>query len=226
MPAAPFRLRDSHSLRLTFPCHSATGSHSVFCPYPVFISKHGLASSDFARHYSRNLCFDFFSSPYLDVSVRVVPLLNLCIQLRIYGSSPQGLPHSEIRGSKVISTSPRLIAGNHVLLRLSVPRHSPYALFRLNSLLFSCLFSRKFSTFFCISFANNCLGCKLKDLLGFNSLLFFPPWISISKVAKLFLFPQIRKNLYFFLTSFSRNQHFFVDFTTICFVSFFLFGFQ
>ena len=34
------------------------------------------------------ISFDFFSSPYLDVSVRVVPLLNLCIQLRIYGSSP------------------------------------------------------------------------------------------------------------------------------------------
>ena len=34
------------------------------------------------------ISFDFFSSPYLDVSVRAVPLLNLCIQLRIYGSSP------------------------------------------------------------------------------------------------------------------------------------------
>ena len=34
------------------------------------------------------ISFDFFSSPYLDVSVREVPVLNLCIQLRIYGSSP------------------------------------------------------------------------------------------------------------------------------------------
>ena len=50
------------------------------------------------------ISFDFFSSPYLDVSVRVVPFLNLCIQLRIHGSSPWGLPHSEICGSKVIST--------------------------------------------------------------------------------------------------------------------------
>ena len=31
---------------------------------------------------------DFSSSPYLDVSVQEVPFLNLCIQLRIYGSSP------------------------------------------------------------------------------------------------------------------------------------------
>ncbi len=33
------------------------------------------------------ISFDFFSSPYLDVSVREVPFLNLCIQLRIYSSS-------------------------------------------------------------------------------------------------------------------------------------------
>ena len=79
------------------------------------------------------ISFDFFSSPYLDVSVREVPFLNLCIQLRICNSSLQGLPHSEICGSLVRSTLPQLIAGNHVLLRLSVPRHSPYALFRLNS---------------------------------------------------------------------------------------------
>ena len=30
---------------------------------------------------------DFSSSPYLNVSVREVPFLNLCIQLRIYDSS-------------------------------------------------------------------------------------------------------------------------------------------
>ena len=34
------------------------------------------------------ISFDFSSSPYLDVSVQEVPFLNLCIQLRIYGSSP------------------------------------------------------------------------------------------------------------------------------------------
>ena len=106
---------------------------------PAIISNNGLASSDFARHYSRNI-FDLFSSPYLDVSVRAVPLLNLLIQLRIITSSVTGFPHSEIHGSKVISTSPWLIAGYRVLLRLSVPRHSPYALFRLNSFFFVLLF--------------------------------------------------------------------------------------
>ena len=51
-----------------------------------------------------------------------------------------GFPHSEIPGSKLICSSPRLIAACHVLLRLLMPRHSPYALFRLNFLLYS-LFS-------------------------------------------------------------------------------------
>jgi hypothetical protein len=39
-----------------------------------------------------------------------------------------GLPHSEIRGSTVARTSPRLFAACHVLHRLSVPRHPPDAL--------------------------------------------------------------------------------------------------
>ncbi len=42
--------------------------------------------------------------------------------------TPEGLPHSEILGSKVVCTSPRLIAAYHVLHRLLVPRHPPYAL--------------------------------------------------------------------------------------------------
>jgi hypothetical protein len=39
-----------------------------------------------------------------------------------------GLPHSEIPGSKVVCTSPRLIAAYRVLHRLLVPRHPPCAL--------------------------------------------------------------------------------------------------
>ena len=44
-----------------------------------------------------------------------------------------GLSHSEIPGSKVICTSPGLVAAYHVLHRLREPRHPPYALsyFRL-----------------------------------------------------------------------------------------------
>ena len=39
-----------------------------------------------------------------------------------------GLPHSEIPGSKVICTSPELIAACHVFRRLLKPRHPPSAL--------------------------------------------------------------------------------------------------
>jgi hypothetical protein len=42
--------------------------------------------------------------------------------------SQGGLPHSEISGSKIAPISPKLIAGCHVLHRLSVPRHPPDAL--------------------------------------------------------------------------------------------------
>ena len=44
--------------------------------------------------------------------------------------TPCGLLHSEICGSKLAYSSPQLIAVNHVLLRLPMPRHSPCALVR------------------------------------------------------------------------------------------------
>ena len=81
---------------------------------------------------TREISVDFSSSWYLDVSVPKVPLINLCIQLMIYGSSPYVFPHSEICGSRLICSSPQLIAACHVFLRLLMPRHSPCALVCLN----------------------------------------------------------------------------------------------
>src|SRR3954464_11759563 len=43
-----------------------------------------------------------------------------------------GFPHSEILGSKLVRSSPRLIAAYHVLHRLSAPRHPPNALATLD----------------------------------------------------------------------------------------------
>jgi hypothetical protein len=43
-----------------------------------------------------------------------------------------GLPHSEIHGSKLVRSSPWLIAAYHVLHRLLPPRHSPDALLSLD----------------------------------------------------------------------------------------------
>src|SRR6201991_2817172 len=44
------------------------------------------------------------------------------------GISQEGFPHSETPGSKLVCSSPGLIAAYRVLHRLLAPRHSPYAL--------------------------------------------------------------------------------------------------
>ena len=88
---------------------------------------------------THRISVDFSSSPYLDVSVQEVPLIYLWIHVALHGSSPWGFPHSEIRGSKLICSSPRLIAACHVLHRLLMPRHSPYALVRLNFCIMSVI---------------------------------------------------------------------------------------
>ena len=49
--------------------------------------------------------------------------------------TPSGFPHSDIPGSTRAYRSPRLIAVNHVLHRLCVPRHPPYALTYLTHLM-------------------------------------------------------------------------------------------
>ena len=62
---------------------------------------------------------------------RRFPTYAYLIQRTLHGYCPCGLPHSEIRGSRDICSSPRLIAACHVLRRLLMPRHSPCALFSL-----------------------------------------------------------------------------------------------
>ena len=144
-----FRIRDSHTLRFNFPFDSPTVPNPCLrTTPPVFLPEVWPLPISLATTFG--ISFDFFSSAYLDVSVRRVPFANLWIQLTILDSSSRGFPHSDIRGSMFISNSPRLFAGNHVLRRLSVPRHSPYALFRLNS------FARSHKFRSCLSFANNC----------------------------------------------------------------------
>ena len=79
----------------------------------------------------------FSSSGYLDVSVHRVPLLTLCIGVRILEVCSSGFPHSEISGSKDICSSPKLFAAYHVFHRLLVPRHPPYALISITNSLSS-----------------------------------------------------------------------------------------
>ena len=79
----------------------------------------------------------FSSSGYLDVSVPRVPLHTLWIGVWILEVCSSGFPHSDIRGSMDICSSPRLFAAYHVFLRLSVPRHPPCALLRLTIFCYS-----------------------------------------------------------------------------------------
>ena len=74
---------------------------------------------------------DFSSSPYLDVSVQAVPRVYLWIQYTLTEYCSAGFPHSEISGSMLMCSSPKLIAACHVLHRLLMPRHSPCALISL-----------------------------------------------------------------------------------------------
>ena len=76
---------------------------------------------------TQGISVDFCSYGYLDVSVHRVRFLHLCIQYRIL-SKLSGFPHSDTSGSMPVSGSPKLFAAYHVLHRLSLPRHPPYAL--------------------------------------------------------------------------------------------------
>ena len=112
---APFQ-----KLPLTFARHAPT----VLQPRVMHCYILGLGSCAFARHYLRNhFCFLFlrvmrcFSSPGSpsDLCQNTAPACG-------------GLPHSDIRGSGDICSSPRLFAACHVLLRLREPRHPSCAL--------------------------------------------------------------------------------------------------
>ena len=100
---------------------SATPTYRSTLVWPLLISLAATLKIDVS----------FSSCGYLDVSVPHVPSIRLCVHLIVTELSSVGFPHSDIRGSIDICSSPRLFAAYHVLLRLLVPRHPPYALLRL-----------------------------------------------------------------------------------------------
>lgn len=69
----------------------------------------------------------FVSCWYLDVSLPSVRLDTLYIQVPI--PLRVGFPIRTSQDRSLFASSPGLIAGYHVLHRLSTPRHSPYALY-------------------------------------------------------------------------------------------------
>ena len=80
---------------------------------------------------------DFLSSGYLDVSVPRVRLLTPMYSAQDTAQGG-GFPHSEIHGSKLVRSSPWLIAAYHVLHRLLPPRHPPDALKTLDRSHYQC----------------------------------------------------------------------------------------
>ncbi len=120
------------------------GCHPLWPDFPVCSSHtHGSAGPR-SLAATRGVSIDVLSSGYLDVSVPRVCLYNpmysgykYLVQpviecLRNNNKLSGGLPHSEIHGSKLILSSPWLIAEYHVFHRLLLPRHSPNALFALD----------------------------------------------------------------------------------------------
>ena len=138
------------------------------------------------------------------------PACDYFIHHTLPDSSSGGLPHSDIRGSTLIYSSPRLFAVSHVLLRLPVPRHSPYALLRLNFFRFSrsldLLRSIRISLqrlFFNLAFLQN---CRFTLFLRKNHFYFgFPVSVtflvsslySVFKDLLLRVFPQMSASTYF-----------------------------
>ena len=72
-----------------------------------------------------------FPAPTSMFQFRAFPPHAYLIQHTVHGYCPCVFPHSEISGSQLICSSPKLIAACHVLLRLLMPRHSPCALISL-----------------------------------------------------------------------------------------------
>ena len=91
----------------------------------------GLGSFPFARRYSGNRCFFLFLRVLRCFSSPGCLLHGYVFTVRRPGITLSGFPHSDICGLTDICSSPQLFAACHVLLRLPVPRHPPYALLHL-----------------------------------------------------------------------------------------------
>ena len=102
--------------------------------YSVVLQPHGCIATIMVWALPRSLAttggiINLFSLP-TGTKMFQFPAFALCFCI-VTVLQTAGLSHSEILGSRVICTYPRLIAAYHVLHRLLMPRHSPYALLSL-----------------------------------------------------------------------------------------------
>ena len=122
-----FRVQDFYLLRSYVPvrfCYQNPSRVMVRNPAP----KCGLGSSPFARRYSGNRSFFLFLRLLRCFSSPGYLLMSYGFTHGYIHITVCGFPHSEICGSMVVCTLPQLIAACHVLRRLLLPRHPPYAL--------------------------------------------------------------------------------------------------
>ena len=104
---------------------SASVLSSTFYFSSIYISHQATPRSLAA---TQGISFDFFSFGYLDVSVPQVRFIILCIHIMMTTSLWPGSPIRTSLAITVVSTSLKLFAEYHVLLRLLLPRHPPFAL--------------------------------------------------------------------------------------------------
>ncbi len=129
-PSLGFHIQDFHLLWFTFPGNSTNLILGfIGNPNPICITTYGLGSSYFARHYFRNRfyflflwvlrCFSYPRSPlYTTLLIYRYTVSFYCMSFLIRTSTDM----------LDICSSPWHFAAYHVLLRLLVPRHPPYAL--------------------------------------------------------------------------------------------------
>ena len=91
----------------------------------------GLASFPFARRYLGNHSCFLLLSLLRCFNSRRFPPYGYFIHHTVTEVRSAGFPHSDTHGSLDFCSSPWLFAALCVLLRLLVPRHSPFALFHL-----------------------------------------------------------------------------------------------
>ena len=72
-----FRVRDSHAVSLAFPCRSPSKIDLSDCPQPQEYCYSWFGHAPRSLATTCGISVDFFSSPYLDVSVQAVPFVHL-----------------------------------------------------------------------------------------------------------------------------------------------------
>ena len=92
-----FRLRGSHPLWPAFPCRSANLSCRCVGPQPRRINP-SVCPLPRSLATTSGISVDFSSSPYLDVSVQAVPLIQLWIHCMIHRRYPMWIaPFGHLR---------------------------------------------------------------------------------------------------------------------------------